>query len=1001
MSSKSAASRPARDRQSPSFPFRLTPLAAIVAGMAFLSAGSPAHAADDRTVAELQAEIARLKLALEKSQQELGAKAAAQAAPIPEATDPAAKPPTDEPQALDTVVVRSRNRIERLQDVPLSVSVVTGKELDRLGAHDIDAITKRAANVSWNQGNQRTSSLSIRGIGKQGQTEAQDPSVGLIVDGVNYAYNALSSSFDFTDVDAVEVTRGPQGTLLGKNTSLGVINIQTRRPSFTPSADYSLTFGQRDRFKGTLAGGGAIIDNLLAWRGAFVVDRGAGDIVNSYDRDRSYANTDRVSGRAKFLFTPSEDFSALVSFNLTPRAGEYTNGRTINTPTPLQYSNGTATDLKSDASTRLARAYFTNSGYSYQNDYLYGSRDGTSVNNDGARPLITGSRGTSVELNWNVGEHTLTSITAYQDYHFNAVNDEGTPFDINRNSGGFWNDYQQVSQELRLSSKAGGLVDYQTGLYYIDVQNQSNYQKSWGNDAGAWFASSAQYDTLYKNDTTGQGANLLRDSLANLKMYYNSPTGTQSIRNKSAAIFGQANWHLSDELTLTTGLRLTQENRDNTGSSVILDNGNGALLNPSVINGVTLGGFDSVFNAAHTGSTYNTYLSADGTTVVAKGTAGAIATDTIYVSNGQKVTVGTNIAGASTTPGASTITAVNVGTTALTTAPGAYTAAKAAADASAQHYFNVADWNALSAAQKKAIAYAQAIRKSQIGVLFNTTRAKAFQAIQPAFVFSPSYKVNENLTTYFSLQYGEKAGISQFVNGISAPVNAEKSTSFELGLKSALFNKTLILNADLFLTNIKDYQQSVRVVDSYSTSIDPDGKLVYSSTTGNAPKVQAKGLEIDGVYAGIPRTTIRFSGAYNDARYKSFPNAAQPVENGWKDADPYRDLTGQTLPGASKISFNVGAEYRQPAFGNQEIHLGFNTAYTSKYNSDNALSEYAWIKAKYITDLAIGIGRQDKSYDLSLLVKNAFDDSTPLTRSWNSYTPATPRWYGIVFTGKL
>ncbi|MDR3353146.1 MAG: Plug domain-containing protein [Zoogloeaceae bacterium] len=114
------------------------------------------------------------------------------------------------------MVVRSRNRLERLQDVPLSVSTVSGAELERLQAKDLSAITKRAANVNWNPGNPRQYSLSIRGIGKQGQTDAQDPSVGIIVDGINYAYNPMISSVDFTDIDAVEVTRGPQGTLHGR-----------------------------------------------------------------------------------------------------------------------------------------------------------------------------------------------------------------------------------------------------------------------------------------------------------------------------------------------------------------------------------------------------------------------------------------------------------------------------------------------------------------------------------------------------------------------------------------------------------------------------------------------------------------------------------------------------------------------------------------------------------------------------------------------------------------
>jgi iron complex outermembrane recepter protein len=217
-------------------PFHRSPIATIAAAIVLFGTHA-VHAAQDGAVLVAQAAVPAASAA--SAPTATPAAPAAAAATSAPSGDTATDAGTDQPRALGTVVVRSRNRIEKLQDVPLSISVVQGAELERLNAYEIGAITKRAANVSWNQGNQRTSSLSIRGVGKMGQTEAQDPSVGTIVDGVNFAYNALTSSFDFVDVEAVEVTRGPQGTLLGKNTSLGVVNITTRRPSFTPSADYS------------------------------------------------------------------------------------------------------------------------------------------------------------------------------------------------------------------------------------------------------------------------------------------------------------------------------------------------------------------------------------------------------------------------------------------------------------------------------------------------------------------------------------------------------------------------------------------------------------------------------------------------------------------------------------------------------------------------------------------------------------------------------------------
>ena len=877
------------------------------------------------------------------------------------AASAASAPEAQEATALDAVTVRSRNRIEKLQDVPLSVSVVQGAELERLAATGIDAITKRAANVSWNLGNQRTSSISIRGIGKIGQTEAQDPSVGLIVDGVNYAYNALSSSFDFVDIDTIEVARGPQGTLLGKNTSVGVISINTKRPSFTPTSDAIIGFRQGDGVFATAAVGGPVIDNLLAWRGTFSVNRGQGDKVNHYNTDQTYTNTDRVSGRVQFLYTPTPDLSARFEADLQPRAAETTNGRTIQTPTPTKYADGSTNTLSTDAATRLARRWFQqNGGYSLQDYYAF-------ISNDSQRGLVTGSRGATAEVNWKVAGHTLTSISAYKDYHFNAVNDEGTPFDIYRNSGGFINEYKQASQEFRITSAIGGKVDYQGGLYFIDVRNNSRYQRVWGNDAGAWFASAGQYKDL---DVDGNGRYLLANSLANVTSFFNSPTGVQEIHNRSAAVFGQANWHWDDKLTVTTGLRVTNEDRSNNGRSVIVSSGSAAELNPSIVNGFVLGGFDSYIN---TGAAK---WVRDGL-VVAAGTPGAVLV----------------AAGSSTAP--------VIALTTDTTDAARLAQANAQADAAAQKYFNAASWAALTPTQQRQLADAQAIRKSQFGVLFNQTRAQPFKLTQPALTLSPSYKFNEAVTGYVTYQHGEKAGISQLVNGISSLVVAEKTNAFEIGAKSVLLDRTLILNADIFRSRITNYQQSVRVVDAYSTSISADGQYVYTTATGNVPKVHVSGLEIDGIYGGIRNTTLRFSGAYNKAIYALFPNAAQPVENGYVGAAPYRDISGLPLAGAPKYTFNIGADHHYAVAGDKDLHASANIAFASSFYSDTALSAYSVIPKTTLVDGAIGLGNRNKSFDISLIVKNLFNDTTPLSKTWNSYSPALPRQFAIQLISKL
>ena len=837
---------------------------------------------------------------------------------------------------LGEETTRSRNTIERVQDVPLSISIVQGGELEKTEATGIAAITQRVANVSWNFGNQRTSSLSIRGVGKQGQTEAQDPSVGVIVDGVNYAYNALTSAYDFTDVESVEVTRGPQGTLQGKNTSLGVINVITKRPTFTPSADASLTLGQRSTVLTRVAAGGPINDRV-AWRGAFSSSKGNGDIHNDYNRDVTYTNTDRISGRVQLLAVPSPRFSARFQADIQPRGSETTNGRTINLPTPVAYANGTPTNLTTDASTRLARRWFTqNTNYSYATNYLYGGPDGHSVNNDAARGLVTGSKGTSVELNYTPGNrYAVTSISAFKTYHFNAVNDEGTPFDIQRNSGGFFNDYEQLSQEVRLASSRGGLVDYQAGLFYIHVKNDVDYQKIWGADAAAWYANPAQYSRL---DADPAGRFLLQQSLAGLNMSFNSPAGTQHIDNTSVAPFAQANWRVTPRLTVTTGARLSVEDRRNTASTFIRDNGFAPELNPVTVNAVSLGGF----------ATTSAGLLAAGNSI-----------DQL-----------------------------------------------ALADRAANKYFGAAivgtagdAYNGLGATQKQQLADAKAIRAAQIGIVFDKRDAEAFTANQPSFVISPLYKINEQVNTYVSWQYGEKAGIAQFVNGVSSLTHQEKSSAFEWGLKSVLFGRKLLLNADVFLTDIKDYQQSVRILDAYTTALNNDGNRYYTTATGNVPRVRVKGLEIDGVVAPLRVASIRFAGAYTDARYAEFTNSAQPVENGFTGAPPYRDVSGQLLPGAGRFSFNLSPDVRIPFGGDKNVHINLNTSFISRFKSDNSLSDYSWIAAHAVTDVAAGFGKQ--RFEINLVVKNLLGDETPQTNSWNGYTPAVPRWIGVQFSGKL
>jgi outer membrane receptor protein involved in Fe transport len=1086
-------------------PHSPTRIALAVAGAVIL-ASAPAYSADDKVVDDLKAEVARLKQALEQKEQELASQrgAPAEAAPAPEQPAVTEQPPAEqaaeaekaeEPKTLGEVVAKATRGLVKKKDVPSSSSVITGQHLEETGAYTIADFTKRAANLQRDTGNPRTLSIGIRGIGRKGITEAQDPSVGTSIDGISFAYNSLAT-WDQVDVESIEVNRGPQGTLGGKNTSLGGINITTRGPSFTPGGRYAMRFGMYDTFYGDLSYGGPIVNDLLAWRGTFFVHKNAGVYQNDYDlRGRTYIDTNKISGRVQFLLTPSENFSARLRVDVQPRTAENFNGLNFFHKEPAAYSNGNGYNHATTAFNRLQRGWFRQlPNYGLYENY-YNFRTGRQ-NNDNQLALETGMNGVSGEMNWRLGTHTLTSITGWKDFWFDARNDEGTPYDVSLQGGGGVR-YDQFSQELRLASEKGGFVDYVTGLYYIKTRTNVDAKTGWGSDAGYWFAGGTPtlfaspdvtnttavttpiagpaythnvvdrltgklglvYGGVYgrmMNDN--QARYLLGDALNGLRTL-----GQLQIRNESPAWYGNANWHLTDNFTLNTGVRVTQEDRTTRGFKIITNDGYAGILNPSVSNfGVKMGGFDSVFVSAAGRGGYNA-LGPDGkwhtydynknfdptkdfntyvvdNKIVSKAawvkagspaTANSYATNDNFYVNGAKQGLGTDVTNAFKfnkvgatnatqsvqTGRTSDLVRVEVNTAALTTDRAGFEKALKKADRAAAKYFNVTNtvdasgaitthaWDKLTAQQQRHIADAQNLRKAQLGPVYGGVVAQPFRKTQLTSVISPIYKINEDITAYATWQHGEKAGISQIVNGVSRLGKPEITESYEIGLKTTLFDKTLILNSDVYYTDISDYQQQVSVLDSYTTALNNDGTLYYTNATLNAKNVKAWGIEVDAAYTGLPNTTLRASGAYTDAWYGSFKNSPLSPEQDPNDPinrkRPFQDLTGKTLPGASKFSFNIGGEYRYPVLDGFDAHTALNYAFQTGYNNDLTLSKYGWVNGYGVADVAVGIGRKDKLFDISFLVRNLLD-TQPKAFGISSGTLLTqPRWYGVVLSGQF
>jgi iron complex outermembrane recepter protein len=478
-----------------------------------------------------------------------GLLAAGAACAASDEADAAGSEPAD--LAIEEIVVTARNRSERLQEVPIPISVIGGEQLARDRVFTIADLTQRAPGLTATTPNARRSGVSIRGIGKTSGNDNMEAAVGVIVDDVFLGHVGMSYQ-DFTDLQQVEVLRGPQGTLLGKNTSLGALKYTSRAPSFSPETTVELEGGfTRESVKARASHSDALVDGLLAYRASLFVDRQDGDILNVNAKGGRWHERNRWGGRAQFLLTPAASVAAKLNLDAAfSRENSNTKPFVID-PATLNDGSTRGTTY----TTRLARSYFG----SYRP--LIG--DLFRIDVDMAEPLVTRNYGASVVVNWDAGAVDVASISAVRWFHFDAKNDsEQTGFAIARS--GTLVDTRQASQEFRLSGDITPAIDYQTGLYFFTIDTETTGRNTYGQDAGAFFATNAQYNTL----NTVAGRALLQASLRDVFQ-----ATRQNPVSDSQAAFGQVNWQATDRARLTVGLRFTQEHKtsDITRTTTLLD----------------------------------------------------------------------------------------------------------------------------------------------------------------------------------------------------------------------------------------------------------------------------------------------------------------------------------------------------------------------------------------------------------------------------------------------
>lgn len=439
------------------------------------------------------------------------------------------------------IVVTARNREEDINDVPIPITVLSGETIAQQRVFTIADLTQRAPGLTATTPNARRTGVSLRGIGKTSGNDNMEAAVGTIVDDVFLGHVGMTYQ-DFTDLQQVEIIRGPQGTLLGKNTSLGVIKYTSKAPSFDPEGTLELEKGfTRKAFKARGSYSAGIIEDVLAFRASFFLDKQDGDILNvNPARGGRWHERNRWGGRVQMLFKPADNFSLKINAD-SAETNENSNTKPF-TIDPRTLDDGSVRGTT--YTTRLARSYF--GGYTP----IIGSL--TTIDMDQAEPLITRNSGVSLVADWDVGPIQIKSISAWRKLHFDAKNDsEQTRFAIAR--GGTLVDTEQLSQELRFSGNLTDALHFQAGLYLFKIDTDTTSRNLFGRDAGAFYATNGQYNTL----NTAANLPFLRASLENVfSTTYQNPV------SKSQAVFGQVDWKLTDRLTVTGGLRYTWEQKE-------------------------------------------------------------------------------------------------------------------------------------------------------------------------------------------------------------------------------------------------------------------------------------------------------------------------------------------------------------------------------------------------------------------------------------------------------
>ncbi|MCU0757824.1 MAG: TonB-dependent receptor [Steroidobacteraceae bacterium] len=465
---------------------------------------------------------------------------------------------------LDEVVVTAQKRTENIQDVPISITAFAGEYLERLNAERVADVMDFAPNVSRSSGPTGGADgfFFIRGVGQVDNSATVDPGVGVYVDDV-YLGRIQGASLDLVDVERVEVLRGPQGTLFGRNTIGGAINVVTADPGDEFSARVRLGVGNRERRDALASINLPLGETTGANLSAFT--RNQAGWSESVYTGADYGRMEDAGGRARLVWKPSEDFTARFTVDATSRDGSPASNSLLGfnpraactvpgtrpptsipgtTPTCVPFpapaappGQTAASDLLRDANTERPVSY-------------------NSVPDD----LDEQSRGAAVQLTWELDAFTIKSITSYRTLEQLSYADlDGTGYQLYDAS--FLVDQDQFAQEFQFSGSAfSDRLDWTLGLYAFEEDIDNDTRICVGTNRPATLPN-GQPVTL--PPAFPGGPPRVAPGPATRNDGRCIAFGNQiDLSIESLAAFANARWALGDRWTATVGMRWTEDTKD-------------------------------------------------------------------------------------------------------------------------------------------------------------------------------------------------------------------------------------------------------------------------------------------------------------------------------------------------------------------------------------------------------------------------------------------------------